>query len=165
MGGQFGAAGLILTFLVLGETLNGTFGVSEFPLLYLRPLVNVALGVGVVLGNAALAALFILMLDAPEGAALGVAASAALVNGARLVLNARYFGLHLLRRTLLKPIAAGAVAGAVALAVRWIAPGPPGLGVVLGIVGLLGSYPMALYGLGLEPEDRAQIRRVAGRAA
>lgn len=158
LGGGFAEGALVVLLLALGDAVNGSVGVAELPIVYLRP------GANVVLGSALLALMVAgnLWLIPPlgaEGAALAVAAAYALVNAGRVAANRWLFDIWTLNAAILKPVVAALPAAAVVLALeRLVAPGSVAV-VAVGLPLLVVAYLGTLRLLGLEPEDRAQLRR------
>lgn len=158
MGAGFATGAAVLVLLSIGDAINGSLGVSDLPFVYLRPTVNVVIGIGMFL-LAAAANVWLIQALALEGAALATILTVTLVNATRLLLNRRLFGLTVVTPAILKPLVAAAPALGAALAVQELAAGVPALGIALGIPALAVTYLVALYVLGLEPEDHAQLAR------
>lgn len=163
MGGQFAQGALILTLLVVGDAVNGSLGVSELPLLYVRPAVNVVVGAALLVLDAALGFTLARAIG-PAGAALGVLLAYAVINGLRILLNRRLLDILVLKPSNVKPLVAGAVAIGGVMAVNLALDGMSAAKLLAGLPVLLAGYSTALYLLGLEPEDRAQLARLVGRA-
>ena len=94
------------------------------------------------------------------GAAISVLASSAAVNLLRITEVYVLLDTTPYNRTFLKPLAAGVVGLAAALAVRALVPDAPALQALLGIAALFAAYAFTLTRLGLSAEDRLVMSRV-----
>jgi len=162
LGGQFAGGALVLILLMVGDAVEGALGVNEVPIVYLRPRANISIGVLWLLTNLGLGFWLVQSLG-PEGMALAVALSLTVVNAARVGVNRLHLGLDTLEAKLVKPL----VAAVPALAAGWgvnalLGPFPPWT-LVAGIPTLLVVYLGGLLLLGLDPQDRAQLRRLRDR--
>lgn len=157
--GEFAAGAAALVLLMVADAINGSLGVAEFPVVYLRPRVNVIVGVAMlVIGTAA--NFWLIPAYGLVGAGLAVAITAAVINAGRVVITRRLFGLATIHRSLAKPLLAAVPTALVLWFVRWAVPDKGGLDVIVGIVVLFTTYFTALRLLGLEPEDRDQVARL-----
>jgi O-antigen/teichoic acid export membrane protein len=159
MGAGFATGATVLVLLSIGDAINGSLGVSDLPFVFLRPFVNVVLGVGMFI-LAVAANVWLIGAMGLEGAAVATILTVTVVNAARIYLNRRLFGLTTVAPSILKPLVALVPALGVVLALQRLTAGVPALGIVLGIPALAVTYLGALYVLGLEPEDREQLDRV-----
>lgn len=160
--GGFTAAAAILVLLMVGDAFNGSLGVSDLPFVYLRPAANFPFGVAMLVLTTGVGAILLRAFGAP-GAAMAVLITAVVVNGARILASKRMFGLSVVQASLLKPIGAAVVTAGVGWGVRQAVSGVPILWSVLGLPLILGTYLGALFLFELEPEDKAQARRVLAR--
>lgn len=160
--GAFASGALILILLMIGDAVTGSLGVSELPFVYLRPGANVAFGaLWLSLGIAT--NVWLIQVMGAEGAALGVLVTVTVVNATRVAANRWMFDLKVVSGKLFKPVAAAVPAAGALLAIEALLPDAPGLALGLGVPALLASYAAALALLGLEPEDRSQLRRILAR--
>jgi len=97
------------------------------------------------------------------GAAISVLASTAAVNVLRVGEVFVLLGTSPYNRSFLKPLAAGLVGLAAALAVRLVVPNAPALQALFGIGALFGAYALTLTRLGLSAEDRLVMNRAWNR--
>jgi len=156
---RFAGGATVLLLLVLGDAVDGALGMSELPFVFLRPGANVVFG-GIALLVGLLAHVGLIPRFGAEGAALAVLLTLALVNGSRVTANRALFGLNMLRWSFLKPILATLPPGAGVLLLRGVFPESGWVGAAVGLTILVGGYLSTLVLLGLEEEDRAQIRRL-----
>ncbi|MDT8436187.1 MAG: oligosaccharide flippase family protein [Gemmatimonadota bacterium] len=159
--GAFATGAVALVLLMAADAVNGTLGVAEFPVVFLRPRANVAIGALMLAAGVGLGALLIPRFGL-AGAGGAVALTALVTNAARVETSRRLLGLRILDVSLLKPLAAAVPAAAAVWVVRPLVPRLLGLDIVAGAVTILIVYLAALRLLGLEPEDRAQMERVRG---
>lgn len=158
----FAAGASVLVLLMLADALNGSLGVSELVYVYLKPVMNIPFGAAMLLLVTGIGAWLINDFGA-EGAALAVLVAVAAVNVARILGSYWTFGLTVVDSSYLKPVAAAVVAAGVVWAFRWLVSGVPAVEISGTVVVLLASFFSALYLLGLEEEDRAQVARVLGK--
>lgn len=162
LGGQFGGAALILVLLMAGDAINGSLGVAELTIVYLKPWANVAIG-AVMLAVGVAANVWLIRAWGAEGAAAAVLLTYAVANALRVGANRWLLGIHTVAARLLKPLAAAVPAVAVLLAVERLTAGLPPADVLLGIPLLVTTYVGALRLLGIEEEDRRLLARLLGR--
>jgi len=164
LGGKFAGGAVALTLLLIGDAVNGSLGVSELPIVYLRPKANLLLGAGRLLLSLG-TGIWLIGALGMEGAALSVVVTYCAINLARIVVNWGLFGIVTVRRSIGKPPLAAIPAAASAFLVLHLTAGVPVAGMVLGVPVLIGGYLTALYRLGLEPEERLQLRKLLGRGS
>ncbi|MFQ5678360.1 MAG: oligosaccharide flippase family protein [Gemmatimonadota bacterium] len=162
LGGQFGGGAMILILLLAAEAINGSLGVAELPIVYLRPGANLGVGAAMLVLTLGTGAWLIPEIG-PEGAALALVITYAFVNALRIGVNRRLFHLTTVGPSLLKPLIAALPAAGSVLLLQRLAASVPAVHTVLGIPVLIATYVGALVLLGLEPEDRAQLRRLRRR--
>lgn len=162
LGGGFAGGALVLVLLMVGDAIEGALAVNEIPIVYLRPGANVFIGAGwfVVTVGAGVA---LVPRFGAEGMAMAVALALGVVNAARVAVNRWQLELVTVEWRLVKPLMAAVPAGAAVWALeRFVAPGPL-TAVLMGLPLLLALYGAAVVALGLEDEDREQLRRVRAR--
>lgn len=158
----FAAGATVLVLLMAGDAIRGALGFSELPFVYLRPTANVVFGAATLLVGAAGHVLLIPRLG-PEGAAFSILVTMALINGARVLANRRYFGLVMIRASFLKPVLAALPPAAALVGLEALWPDAGWVTVAAGVPVLLGGYGVTLYLLGLEPGDRRQLERLRAK--
>lgn len=163
LGGAFAAGAVILILLLIGDAINGSLGVSELPIVYLRPSVNIAIGAAMLLMSVA-TNIWLIQAMGAVGAALSVVITYALVNAGRVGVNRWLFHITPVKPSILKPLLAAFPAVAAMLAWQHLSADVPWVGTLVGVPVLVASYVGALLLLGLEPEDRRQLRRLRRRS-
>mgnify|MGYP003932442779 CR=1 FL=1 len=161
-GESFAAGGLVLVLLLISHTVNGCLGVSELPFLYLRPSANMVFG-GAMLALTVGIGFFLVQSFGSVGAALTVLITMVLVNSARALASRRMFGLSVMDAAFAKSILAGLGAAVVGWRAGVVLSGLGSVGAMVQATLLLGTYLGILLLLGLEEEDRARLKQVAGR--
>ncbi|MFQ5747263.1 MAG: oligosaccharide flippase family protein [Gemmatimonadota bacterium] len=159
--GFAGGAGILL-LLLASDAVNGSLGVSELPIVYLKPGVNLWIGAGMLALVVGMGIWLTGSLGAP-GAALSVLIAYSLANAVRIAAVRGLFHFTTVKPGILKPVVAGLTAFGAMLVWRGVSGALPPIRDVLGIPVLLASYLGMLYVLGLEPEDRQQLRRLRRR--
>jgi len=159
LGNQFASGSAILVLLLVAEAINSSLGVSELPIIYLKPALNVVLGLLMVFVILVIG-VWLIGIMGPEGVATALIVAYTLVNALRISVNRQLFQITGVDRALLKPVLAAAPAVGCLVVLRRLSVGLPTLGEVLALPLLITIYLGSLYLLGLEPSDHAQIRRM-----
>ncbi len=162
LGGTFAGGALTLTLLLIGDAVEGSLGVNELPIVYLRPSMNLVIGAARLLLSVG-TGIWLINAFGLEGAALSVVMTYAIVNAGRIALNRRLFGITPLRLSLLKPLLAALPAAAATFFILKQAADMPVAGALVSVPILIGGYVAVLYRLGLEPEERLQLQKLVRR--
>ncbi len=152
LGGGFSAGAVALTLLLVGDTINGSLGINELPIVYLRPGLNLPIGAVRLLLSVGLG-IGLTRLFGLEGVALSVGLTFVVVNAIRIATNWHLFRIRSVNLGVLKPVLAALPATAIALLLQTLFRGYAVLQVGLGIPLILGAYLGTLYALGLDPEE------------
>jgi hypothetical protein len=94
--------------------------------------------------------------------AVAIVTAITLVNVARVAVNRLKLGIDTLEGRILKPLVAALPPALAVWALNGALPPGASWSFALGLPILLGGYVATLYLLGLEPEDRTQLRRLVG---
>lgn len=162
LGGSFSAGALTLTLLLIGDTINGSLGIAELPIIYLRPRVNYLVG-AVRLSLTVVLGIWMASTFGLEGVAISVAATFLVVNAMRIVINRRLFGIRSVNFGVLKPVLAGIPPAATIAALLALFPGQAIWQIVIGVPLAVLGYFGTLYALGLEPEETTWLQRALRR--
>ena len=101
------SSGVILVFLMIGETVNGGFGMTDMPILYRFPIFNPIISVVMVPLYVIIAAVFVKTLDlGVEGIAMALCAIYILMNLVRVITVRRLMGINMVQMSLLKVVLA-----------------------------------------------------------
>ena len=162
LGGDFSAGAVALVLLLVGDTINGSLGVNELPIIYLKPAINFFIGILRLLLVVGLG-FWLVQEFSIEGIAIAVAAAYLVSNAARILFNRYAFKIRTLTPGIGKPVLAAIPAvGLAALSYTIFQELPLAREIVTPVV-LLGVYLVALLKLGLEPQEQAQIQALLER--
>lgn len=162
MGERFGQGVLILSLLVLGDVVNGSLSIHEWPLVFLKPGLNPLLTGGTILLNLLLGILSIRLLG-PAGMALAILLSYFCVNGIRMGVNIRLFHLYGLKRDIAKPVLAFVVTALALFVSRsWYLDGPSSR-ISIMIPFTLLVYFITLFSQRLSQKDRLLMAYIRHR--
>ncbi len=101
------SSGIVLVFLMIGETVNGGFGMADMPILYRYPIFNPVISVIMVPLYVIIAAVFVRVFNfGVEGIAMALCSIYFLMNLARVIMVRRLMGINMLQVSLLKVILA-----------------------------------------------------------
>lgn len=153
--------GIVLFFLMVGETINGGFGTADLPIMYRKPLFNPVISVIMIFCYVAIAYSFtqVFALGA-EGIAMALCTTYLIMNLIRVSVIQKLFGIKMLRLKLLRVIFAS-VGSAVTFKVCLLYSPIDllhGWGAALGIVLLLLVYGLTQYAFGLTQGDKIKLR-------
>jgi O-antigen/teichoic acid export membrane protein len=162
LGSGFAGGAMILILLMAGDAVEGGLGVNEIPIVYLRPRANILIGILWIVTNVGLGMLLVPLLG-PVGMAVAIVTAITLVNVARVAVNRLKLGIDTLEGRILKPLVAALPPALAVWALNGALPPGASWSFALGLPILLGGYVATLYLLGLEPEDRTQLRRLVGK--
>ena len=155
---QMGA--MILFFLMLGETINGGFGMADLPLIYRTPLFNPIISLIMIPVYLLLAFLFTQYTGlGPIGVAMALCSTYFLMNLTRVMTIKKLYGISMLQFEILKVlIAAGITYGLFRLAQSY---SPIDLlvggGIPVGILILIGVYLLSLSIIALKKSDARKL--------
>lgn len=159
LGGTFAGGALTLTLLLIGDAVEGSLGVNEWPIIYLRPSMNLVVGATRLLLGVG-TGIWLINAFGLEGAALSVVVTYVVVNAGRIGMNRRLFGITPLRLSLLKPLLAALPAAAATFLLLEQTASMPVIGALISLPILIGGYLTVLYRLGLEPEEQLQLQKL-----
>jgi O-antigen/teichoic acid export membrane protein len=156
VGSNYAAGGMALTFLVLAEMVNGSFGVSDLPLLFKRPALN---PIVTSFGFAVQAALCFILVPriGITGAALSLALTYFLMNLTRILLLLALFRVLILEWTLLRPIAVGILTALAISLLRFSFPLAGWPEAALGVPATLIIYGALMLLFGLNSSEKMAL--------
>lgn len=154
------AGGIILVYLMIGETVNGGFGMADMPILYRFPIFNPIISVIMVPIYVVIAYVFVKELEiGVEGIAMALCSTYFLMNLVRVVLVRRLMGINMLQMSLLKVVIAGV--GCTLLFKIMTVYSPinllEGSGIALGLPLVMIIYTSSIIGFCLTPGDKAKL--------
>ncbi len=162
VGMEFQQGATILFLLVLTDVINGSLSVHEWPLVFLKPILNpLLLGMMMIL-NVFLGILAIHWFG-PAGIAAAGVVTYLIMNGARVGLNVRFFKLLGLRWDILKPLLASLITALILSFVQsWFRMGSwHRIGFMITLMLII--YFLTLMLLGVNSEDRLIIAHIRNR--
>lgn len=160
------SSGTVLIFLMIGETVNGGFGMTDMPILYRYPIFNPVISVIMVPLYVVIAAIFVTVLDfGVEGIAMALCSIYILMNLVRVITVRRLMGINMMQMSLLKVILAAG--GSVVLFKLAISLSPidilSGAGSAIGVPLLMIIYIVSIFTFCMTPNDKAKFFARLGR--
>jgi O-antigen/teichoic acid export membrane protein len=159
-GPEFREGATALVILAFANIINAATGASGAVLDMTGHSVVKLVNASVALGLAVGLNLLLIPTYGLVGAAIAVLASSAAVNVLRITEVYLLLRTTPYNRSFLKPVAAGLVGLAAAVAVRLLLPDAPAAQALVGIGALFAAYAFTLTRLGLSAEDRLVMNRV-----
>jgi len=160
------SSGVILIFLMIGETVNGGFGMTDMPILFRYPIFNPVISVIMIPLYVVMAALFVTVFDlGVEGVAMALCSIYILMNLVRVITVRRLMGINMLQMSLFKVIL---TAVGCALIFKLLSSYSPvdffvGKGNAIGILLLIGLYISLVLAFCLTAGDKAKLFARLGR--
>jgi len=154
------SSGIILIFLMIGETVNGGFGMTDMPILYRYPIFNPIISVIMVPLYVVLAAVFVTVLDlGVEGVAMALCSIYILMNLVRIITVRRLMGINMLQMSLLKVVLAAVGSGLLFKLLSHYSPIDilGGGGSAIGILLLILLYILSVITFCLTAGDKARL--------
>lgn len=153
---------IILFFLMLGETINGGFGMADLPIIYRSPLFNPVISLIMIPVYVLLAYLFTQVLDqGPIGVAMALCSTYFIMNLVRVITIKYLYDINMLRFDVLRVVIAATIAaGVFAIAIEYspvnLVGGP---GIIPGIILLLVLYAASLMLIAVKKSDKKKFRK------
>lgn len=154
------SSAVVLVFLMIGETVNGGFGMTDMPILYRYPIFNPIISVIMIPLYVIIASVFVTVLDlGVEGVAMALCAIYILMNLVRVLTVRRLMGINMFQMSLLKVILA---AVGCSLLFKIVSTALPydllsGSGSAVGIPLLMIIYGAAIVGFCMTANDKAKL--------
>lgn len=153
--------GTVLFFLMVGETINGGFGMADLPVIYRNPLFNPIISLAMIPVYILLAYLFTQYTSyGPIGIAMALCSTYFLMNLLRVIVIKKMFNINMLKLRIFKVVLA---AGIAAFAFNLLANTLPidlknGIGIAIGIPLLFFIYGLSLLIFAMEKSDIKKIK-------
>lgn len=160
------SSGIILVFLMIGETVNGGFGMTDMPILYRYPIFNPVISVIMVPLYVVIAAVFVKVLDlGVEGIAMALCSIYIVMNLARVIMVRHLMGINMMQMSLLK-VVLGAIGCSILF--KLIITFLPfdiltGSGSGIGVPLLMIIYVVSIFGCCMTPGDKIKLFARLGR--
>ncbi len=101
------AGGVVLVFLMIGETINGGFGMTDMPILYLRPIFNPIISLLIIPVYVMIAWVFVRLLHFDiSGVAIALCSAYFIMNLIRVIIIKRLIGINMIQASLLRVVLA-----------------------------------------------------------
>lgn len=152
---------IILFFLMLGETINGGFGMADLPIIYRSPFFNPLISLIMIPVYVALTYVFTQVFDqGPIGVAMALCSTYFIMNFVRVITIKKLYNINMMRFDVLRVIIAAAIAaGLFALAVEYSPINlVSGLGMVPGIILLFALYGVSLMLIAIKNSDARRFK-------
>lgn len=154
------ASGVILVFLMIGETVNGGFGMTDMPILYRFPVFNPLISVIMIPLYVIITSFLVKGLNiGVEGIAMALCSIYILMNLIRVITVRCLMGINMLQMSLLKVVLAAI--GCVGVFRLLIAISPVNLlhgqGSIIGVPLLIILYLLSVFAFCLTPGDKTRI--------
>ena len=162
VGVEFQQGATILLLLVLTDVINGSLSVHEWPLVFLKPILNPLLLGMMMIVNVILGILAIHWFG-PAGVAAAGVVTYLMMNGVRVGLNVRFFKLLGLRWDILKPLLASLITALFLSLMQFLFRMGSWHRIGLMIMLMLIIYFLTLVLLGVNSEDRLIIAHIRNR--
>ncbi|WP_417623645.1 oligosaccharide flippase family protein [Paremcibacter congregatus] len=154
------AGGVVLLFLMMGQTINGGFGMTDMPLLYRFPIFNPIISLMMVVLYASIAWGFVQILKFDmKGVAIALCCTYFIMNLARVIVVRRLMGINMLQMSLLRVVIAAIGSVAIFQAITHIVPVNllSGSGIALGAPLLVVIYGASVMGFCMTPGDKKKL--------
>ncbi|MCF8473553.1 MAG: oligosaccharide flippase family protein [Emcibacter sp.] len=160
------ASGIILVFLMLGETVNGGFGMTDMPILYRFPIFNPIISIVMVPLYVVIAAVFVRIFDlGVEGVAMALCCIYILMNLVRVITVRCLMGINMLRLSLLKVVLAAVGCSLLFKAITMVSPVEllQNGGAAMGVPLLMLLYIISIFSFCMTRNDKAKFFARFGR--
>jgi len=154
------AGGIVLVFLMVGETIKGGFGMTDMPILYRFPIFNPIISLIMVPLYVLTAWIFVRMLDFDmQGVAMALCSISFLMNLVRVITVRRLMGINMLQMSLLK-VALAAVGSTILF--RLLTLSSPidlleGYGIAIGVPLVMVIYGSSIIGFCLTRGEKTKL--------
>ncbi len=151
----------ILVFLMIGETINGGFGLADLPIIYRTPLFNPIISITMIPVYIALAYLFTQRMDFNAvGVAMALCTTYFMMNLIRVIMIQKLFGINLLKLRTLRVIFAAVFSAGIFKIIILYSPFNLlfGWGIAAGLPVLFLLYGTCLIIFAMEKSDIQTVR-------
>ena len=155
------AGGTILLFLMIGETINGGFGIADLPLIYQNPKSNPLISLSMVFFYVTLSSTMVHMTNmGAVGISVSLAATYFIMNLIRSLLIIKLYKINLLCKRTMQVIFAALITAGIFYGIVKISPVDllHGVGSIVGLLLLCLLYGASLFLFVLEENDKKKIK-------
>lgn len=160
------SSGIVLIFLMIGETVNGGFGMTDMPILYRYPIFNPVISVIMIPIYVVIAAVFVKVLDfGVEGIAMALCSIYILMNLVRVITVRRLMGINMMQMSLLKVVLAAVGCSLLFKLLSAVLPVDilNGIGSAIGVPLLMVIYILSIFSFCMTKNDKAKFYAKLGR--
>jgi O-antigen/teichoic acid export membrane protein len=153
--------GIVLFFLMVGETINGGFGMADLPVIYRTPLFNPIISLTMIPIYILLAYLFTQYTSyGPIGVAMALCSTYFLMNLLRVIVIKKMFNINMIKLRVFKVIFAACISAAVFYALSETLPIDliHGYGIAIGIPLLFFIYGISILIIAMEKSDIKKLK-------
>jgi len=154
------SGGIVLVFLMIGETINGGFGMTDMPILYRYPIFNPLISIIMVPLYVLIASFFVTVLKFDiEGIAMALCLTYFIMNLVRVIVIRRLMGINMIQMSLFRVIlaAAGSVLVFRILTAYFPVDLLSGRGTAIGVPLVMMIYILSIIGFCLTPGDKKKL--------
>jgi len=155
----------VLVFLMLGETINGGFGMADLPIIYRSPLFNPFISLVMIPLYVLLAYLFTQHTDyGPTGIAMALCSTYFIMNLIRVLVIRKLYGINMIDFRIFKVIFAAIIAAGLFKILKDYTPInlENGLGIVAGLPILFIIYGLSQFIFAVEKTDKKKLKSKFG---
>jgi O-antigen/teichoic acid export membrane protein len=153
--------GIVLFFLMVGETINGGFGMADLPVIYRTPLFNPIISLTMIPIYIVLAYLFTQYTSyGPIGVAMALCSTYFLMNLLRVIVIKKMFNINMIKLRVFKVIFAACISAVVFYALSETLPIDliHGYGIAIGIPLLFFIYGISILIIAMEKSDIKKLK-------
>ena len=153
--------GMILLFLMIGETINGGFGMADLPIIYRTPIFNPIVSLAMLPVYVLLAYLFTQHTEfGPIGVAMALCTTYFLMNLIRVLIIIKIYGISLIKLRIFKVILSAAISSGLFKMVTLYSPIDlfNRSGVAVGAIFLFVIYGVCLYLFAMDNTDTQRLK-------
>ena len=154
--------GTVLIFLMVGETINGGFGMADLPIIYRSPMFNPIVSLVMIPIYVLLAYLFTqYTLYGPVGIAMALCSTYFIMNLVRVIIIKKLFGINMIKLRIFKVIIAAAISSGLFHLLLNLSPIDlkSGSGIALGIPAMFIIYGLSMLIFAMEKSDIVKLKK------
>ncbi|MDG1708916.1 MAG: oligosaccharide flippase family protein [Emcibacteraceae bacterium] len=154
--------GMVLFFLMVGETINGGFGMADLPIIYRSPMFNPIVSLMMIPIYVFLAYLFTQYTSyGPIGIAMALCCTYFLMNLVRVIIIRKLFDINMVKMRVFKVIIAAAISTGLFQLLLYVSPIDlkSGMGIALGIPSMFILYGLSILIIAMEKSDIQKLKK------
>ncbi|MDG1997021.1 MAG: oligosaccharide flippase family protein [Emcibacteraceae bacterium] len=154
--------GTVLLFLMIGETINGGFGMADLPIIYRSPMFNPIVSLVMIPIYVLLAYLFTQYTSyGPVGIAMALCSTYFIMNLVRVIIIKKLFDINMIKLRIFKVIFAAAISAGLFHLLLNLSPLDlkSGMGIALGIPLMFIIYGISILVFAMEKSDIMKLKK------